>query len=468
MIRGAPLIDFWWLRTIGFGAVAGALVLMAVSFSVKADTPLPDKTALLAKQDALFQQMLSNPANLDVTFAYADVSAELGDNEAAVAALERMLLFNPNLPRVDLELGVLYFRMGSFKAAQSYFDRAKSFNPPPEVMVRVDEYLGKIHSADKTSQFSGYFFLGTQYQTDANVAPGSPMIHSPIGDILLSSQFVKHTDLDLFATGSVTYSYDLGNQDGDTIEATGTGFANHYLQFKRLDIDLGEITAGPRFRYPNVPLVDNATLKPYVIVNEVGLGENQYFWTDGVGLEATGTFFSDVSARISWEFRDKHFTNAPDRPLSQGLSGHDNLLTVALSKPVTANSALSFEFDYLNQATRFTYYSNATYSAAVGYRIRYDDPTGLIQRPWETTLFGSRSWSIYQSPDPCCNTSGNPLIFSPSSRDDRHWRFGVTQTFQVTDKIGVVVQAQRDIVSSNLSIYAYTSNSVLLGPQIRF
>jgi len=30
------------------------------------------------------------------------------------------------------------------------------------------------------------------------------------------------------------------------------------------------------------------------------------------------------------------------------------------------------------------------------------------------------------------------------------------------------VQLQRDIVSSNLPLYAYTSNSVLVGPQIRF
>jgi hypothetical protein len=30
------------------------------------------------------------------------------------------------------------------------------------------------------------------------------------------------------------------------------------------------------------------------------------------------------------------------------------------------------------------------------------------------------------------------------------------------------VQLQRDIVSSNLSLYAYTSNTVLVGPQIRF
>jgi hypothetical protein len=64
-----------------------------------------EAASLQAQKDALFQQMLSEPGNLDVTFAYADVSARLGDYEAAVSALERMPLFNPDLPRVQLELG---------------------------------------------------------------------------------------------------------------------------------------------------------------------------------------------------------------------------------------------------------------------------------------------------------------------------------------------------------------------------
>jgi tetratricopeptide (TPR) repeat protein len=446
-------------------ALAALLWLAASSL---ADDANPDQASLQAKKEALFQQMLRDPANLDITFAYADAAAKLGDNEAAVAALERMVLFNPNLPRVYLELGALYFRMGSFEAAQSYFDKALTFNPPEDVAARVNEYLGKIHSAEKTSQFTGFFFMGAQYQSDANVAPGSPLIHSPIGDVLLSNQFVKQPDENIFATGSVLYSYDVGNQDRDTIEVTGTGFANHYMQFGRLDLDLAEVTAGPRFRYPSAPFVDEATFKPYAIVNEVGLGENQYFWTYGVGLETTGILFGDIQTRIAWEFREKNFSNAPDRPLSRGLTGNDNLLTLQMTKPVTANSALSFEFDYLDQATRLTYYANMDYSVAAGYRIHYDDPTGLLNLPWETAVFGSRSWAVYQSPDPCCNTSGSSLFFSPSDRFDRHWRFGVTQSFQVMQNLAIVLQVQRDIVSSNLSIYAYTSDSVLLGPQIRF
>ena len=68
---------------------------------------------------------------------------------------------------------------------RTYFDKAKSFNPPQEVTARVDEYLAKIHTAEQVNQFTGFFFMGSQYQSDANVAPGSPLIHSPIGDVLL-------------------------------------------------------------------------------------------------------------------------------------------------------------------------------------------------------------------------------------------------------------------------------------------
>jgi len=92
-----------------------------------------DRPALEARKEALFQQMFRDPANLDVTFAYADVSARLADYEAAVSALERMLLFNPNLPRVQLELGALYYRMGSYDLARDYFEKAAEGDPPPEV-----------------------------------------------------------------------------------------------------------------------------------------------------------------------------------------------------------------------------------------------------------------------------------------------------------------------------------------------
>jgi hypothetical protein len=426
--------------------------------------------------------MLANPANLDATFAYADVAAQLGDNEAAISALERMLLFNPDLPRVDLELGALYFRMGSFDVAKTYFDKAAAGNPPPEVQERIKQYEAQIAQQLSPTRLSGAFFFGAQYQSDANIAPATATIASPVGPVLLNQQFVKEADWNIFASGSLLYSYDLGNQDHDTIEVTGNGLVNHYMKVGRLDLDFGEVTVGPRFRFPELPdtIAQAITIKPYGIFNEVGLGESQYFRTFGAGFEATGTVWNDIALRSVFEYRDKTFTNAPDRPASTGLTGNDKLVSFSATKPVTANSAFSLEFDYVDQSTAFAYYANQSYAGAAAYHIHYDGLAGLLPAlqdgmlppeflhyPMETTVYASRLYSLYDAPDPCCNTSGTPF-FSPSTRDDRRWRFGITQGMQVANNIELIVQFERDIVSSNLSLYGYTSNSVVLGPQIRF
>jgi tetratricopeptide (TPR) repeat protein len=183
-----------------------------------------DAASLQAQKDALFQRMLRDPANLDVTFKYADVAARLGDYEAAVSALERMLLFNPDLPRVQLELGVLYFRMGSYGLARDYFDRAAAANPPPEIRGRLDQYMAEIEKGEPRHRLSGYFFSGVQYQTNANVA-GSSVILSPIGPVLLNNQFTKQASGSIFGSGSVLYSYDLQTQSRDTLDVTGANIS---------------------------------------------------------------------------------------------------------------------------------------------------------------------------------------------------------------------------------------------------
>ena len=469
-----------WRQTLLLLALA--VTALVCGPAAAQDLSAAERAQLEAKKEALFQKMLRDPGNLDVAFAYADDSAKLGDNEAAVSALERMLLFNPNLPRVQLELGALYFRMGSYEISRTYFEKALAAKPPDKVKARINTYLAQIARLSATQRFSGYVFFGAQYQSDANIGPSSPTISTPsllFPTVNLNPQFVKQHDFNVFGATSVLYSYDLGTQSRDTFDIGATAFVNHYTEVTRLDLGLVETTAGPRFNFADpLPGVSAASLKPYLIANDVSLGGNQYFHTLGVGAEATALAWHDVRLKSIFEFRQKNFNDAPDRPLSRSLNGNDKLVSLFIAKPITAvpDSELSFEFDFLDQDTRplpdpvipLPYFSNKTYAASVAYRIRYDDPTKYLHFPWETTFFLGRSWADYAAPDPCCNTSGNPLSPSTSERLDRRWRFGVTQSFQVRDNVAVVVQVQRDIVSSNLPLYRYTNNSVLVGPQIRF
>jgi tetratricopeptide (TPR) repeat protein len=457
--------------------VIAVLFLFTLEVVVAKSAEGEEAASLQAQKDALFQQMLSDPSNLDVTFAYADVSARLGDYEAAVSALERMLLFNPDLPRVQLELGALYYRMGSYDLARSYFERAAAANPPTEVRARVDQYLADIEKAESRHHVSGYVFSGVQYQTDANVA-GSSLILSPIGPVLLGNQFTKQASGSIFGSASAVYSYDLETQSRDTLDVTGATYLNHYFNslVSRLDLALLEVTAGPRFNFPNGGLIGDkpASFRPYAIFDQVGLGWDQYFVAGGFGLEYGEVVWNDLALKGVFEFREKSFTNAPTRPLSTGLNGSDKLVSLQAAKPVTANSVVNLEFDYLDQSTQLGFFTNMSYAVSGAYRIRYDAPFGVTQYAWESSAFIGRLWSNYAAPDPCCVT-GTPFdpatdstVVTFSSQLTQRWRFGLTQTWEVLPNIAIVLQVERDIISSNLPLYAYNNTSVLIGPQIRF
>jgi Tetratricopeptide repeat len=456
--------------------IALATVLMPILVDAQALSPT-EKATLEAKKSALFQQMLRNPANLDVAFAYADVSAQLGDYEAAVSALERMLLFNPNLPRVQLELGALYFRMGSYDLARAYFDKALAAHPPPAVRRNIEDYLAQLERAQSRHHFSGYVYFGGQYQTDANVAGSSqillPVIPFFIVPFTLPPQFTKQASGSLFGAGSLLYSYDLEDQNRDTFDVTTFGAMNHYFnsEVNHLDLALLELTAGPRLNFPNGLGGAPASFRPYAIFDEVGLGWDQYFAAGGFGLEYDQLVWHDLALKGVFEFRQKSFTNAPLRPLSTGLDGSDKLLSLSAAKPLSSYSTLNLEFDYLDQSTSFNYYTNTSYAVAGSYQIRYPAPFKIPTESWQTSFFLGRLWSYYAAPDPCCVTTTTVPVIYPSgysSQLTQRWRFGLTETWPVSPRIAIVAQIERDIVSSNLPLYAYNNTSVLVGPQIRF
>jgi Flp pilus assembly protein TadD len=52
--------------------------------------------------DRIFEQLLKDPKNIDLTLRYAEAAAKLGNYEAAISSLERLLLLDRNFPGVRL------------------------------------------------------------------------------------------------------------------------------------------------------------------------------------------------------------------------------------------------------------------------------------------------------------------------------------------------------------------------------
>ncbi|MBS0524083.1 MAG: tetratricopeptide repeat protein [Proteobacteria bacterium] len=95
-----------------------------------------------AAYDKAFQATLDKPSDPDTLARFADLAVKVGDIEGAISALERLLLIDANQPEVKLELGVLYYRLGSKEAALTYLEGAHaSPEASQQVRDRAEEFL---------------------------------------------------------------------------------------------------------------------------------------------------------------------------------------------------------------------------------------------------------------------------------------------------------------------------------------
>ncbi len=98
--------------------------------------------------DALFQKIKEDPNNLELNFEYAKMAEKAGKIDAAIASYERMLIVNPDLPRVKLDLGLVYMRMGNMTEARRLFSEVLESNPPPQVKENIELVLAKVDESE--------------------------------------------------------------------------------------------------------------------------------------------------------------------------------------------------------------------------------------------------------------------------------------------------------------------------------
>ena len=122
--------------------IVAAFIGVVAALPAAAQQPSSPSEQTRAAYDAAFQEALKNPTDPATLIRYADLAVQVGDIEAAISALERLLLIEGDQPKVKLELGVLYFRLGSYEAARTYLESARgSGAASPETKERAAQYL---------------------------------------------------------------------------------------------------------------------------------------------------------------------------------------------------------------------------------------------------------------------------------------------------------------------------------------
>ena len=242
--------------------------------------------------EAAFQEMLRRPADLDVLFKFATIATKTGDYEGAISALERMLLVNPDLPRVRLELAVLYYRLGSFEVSRTYLETVvASPGITPEVRARAEQYLAEVEKRSARSRFVGEVFAGVRYQSNANLGPPTSSVRLFGQTANLNQSAIGTADWGVVGSGYVRHIYDLGGQDRGALETQFTGYANRQFTLSQANVSILDLTSGPRFQAFQ-GIFEDVTVKPLMSLGYIWVNDVPYYGSYGSGFEV-GSLLSD-------------------------------------------------------------------------------------------------------------------------------------------------------------------------------
>ena len=216
-----------------------------------ADTHIPnDPDDLRQAYDSAFQAMYQDPADLDKATSYIELAIAIGDLEGAVAALERMLIFEPDLPQVRMDLGFLYIQLGSLGMAQAYLsDVLLEPELPDDVRSLVESTLEDISKQSKVHKVSGTIAATARYQTNANAGPGNNTILLFGKPSVLEDQYTEQADSDGSLALQLGYEYDFQSLPERTFHIDLNTLVGRQAEQRQLDANFFEVQTGPRLHF---------------------------------------------------------------------------------------------------------------------------------------------------------------------------------------------------------------------------
>ena len=272
----------------------------------------PKELALVEQQkEEVFKKLFKDPTNLSLLFKYANLSIMVGDLEGAIGVFEQMLIYDSKLPRIRLELGVLYFRLGAYALANNYLKSVKEFNPPPEVEARVDQFLEAIVSAEEPFQWQQNLSIGFKRTTNGNSGINADFIE--IGDFLLEvdQESKRQSDRSSLYNYSLSVDQDLNHPRGDNIQYFFSYGADRFDSFNQFDIQSNVISARRNFNLDEHIFsffsLEDPVFSPNINLLRVVLNRQEILRSGRLSLDYSGQLDGGSSMLFSYYREEKIF-----------------------------------------------------------------------------------------------------------------------------------------------------------------
>lgn len=417
--------------------------------------------AMKPQYDQAFKSMLEAPSDLDRMFTFAGIAAQAGDLEGAIGTLERMLIFNPNLPRIKLELGALYSRLGSYDVAQAYLQEALATpNLPPEVQAKATALMEEVKSQGQVFSFKGQLVAGLKGQTNANAGPVGSRVKLFDFDLTLAGNGKKRSDFSAFTVLGGTATYDIGSQFNTALEANGTAYISRQFELAELSVTAFEVDAGPRF-YFDPANKDAGSIRPFFVANHISVGDVPYSMSFGVGMEGSLALSPSWTLDARTEVRNINYRSSATRATVDERDGVQFRATGGLTWLITPEDRVRVggTVNRINARQAWEEYGEvgleASYSKAFTGPLKF-----WSDQPWIATLSGSVNHKTYDIID--------GLVSLTTLRRDEELMGSGTMIVPILDNLSGIADVRYTKVGSTLPNYRYRDLALTLSAAYRF
>lgn len=419
-------------------------------YNVAASVPPAQMEALEAERRAMLARILANPADLDANFAYAMLSARLGDLEAAIATFERMRIYAPDVPRLRLELGSLYARLGAHETARQHFLAVKARpDTPAEVRANIDMALANLGSASAGPRLSGQVTLGALYSSNANSGPNERFVTLNGFQARLDDVAIGTADASGGISGGVQLSQPLGNE-GHRIEASLSGRLDSFAN--RNDVSAGaiDLRVGALMRLDRLGL-DNATASLSALAGTSWLGGEPNLHQVGLSASLDIPFSQATLISANYTLRYEDYLVSAVRPRADLRDGLRHRASLAVYHSLSSDWQVMAGINLTRKdavAASQAYWEPGV-QAGLSYRFT---PDGGAEGPWTFTLATAASLRNSDGPDPMVNAA--------EAQKGVELSVQATQSIPLRDQLSLQLSAGYRHVFSNYDTRTHGAASV--------
>ncbi|WP_137391741.1 hypothetical protein [Rhodoligotrophos defluvii] len=219
--------------------VAGTLMLFTVAAS-------PQATAQTqVGQPITYDQILQNPDDLRLSFAYARQEASKGNLQQSAGSLERLLLLEPEWDAARLFYAIVLYRLDDMDGAVRELAILRTRDLTADQRREVERYYHLATTRNAPTRLFGEWTFGFRHDTNPNLAPdGSTILFE---DVPVDNEIDKDPDTAFYTSGRARLEHSLGTGNGDFLFFDTRGWLNEQFSFDKQDYISGRVRAGGTF-----------------------------------------------------------------------------------------------------------------------------------------------------------------------------------------------------------------------------